>query len=91
MPIEHHTLTDCCAHLGIDLTDAHRALTDTTATARLLGHFIRSNQSPDAGNRAIAAPSDPYGHTRSTALFRPRLSAAMVPGRGAAARSSTRH
>jgi len=44
LPLEHHTLKDCCAHLGIELVDAHQALTDTIATARLLGHFIRSGR-----------------------------------------------
>lgn len=37
-----HTLAACCAHVGIELVDAHQALTDTLATARLLGHFIRA-------------------------------------------------
>jgi DNA polymerase III epsilon subunit-like protein len=42
LPLAHHTLGDCCDHLGIELTDAHQALDDTVATAQLLGHFIRS-------------------------------------------------
>jgi DNA polymerase III epsilon subunit-like protein len=42
LPLAHHRLADCCDHLGIELADAHQALTDTIATAQLLGHFIRS-------------------------------------------------
>jgi len=42
LPLENHTLKNCCDHLGIELVDAHQALTDTVATARLLGHFIRA-------------------------------------------------
>jgi DNA polymerase III subunit epsilon len=37
-----HTLGHCCDHLGIQLIDAHQALTDTVATAKVLRHFIDS-------------------------------------------------
>lgn len=33
-------LEDCCAACGIDLVDAHSAMADARATARLLGHYI---------------------------------------------------
>lgn len=33
-------LADCCAACGIDLVDAHSALADARATARLLGHYL---------------------------------------------------
>ena len=33
-------LADCCAASGIELVDAHSALADARATARLLGHYI---------------------------------------------------
>ena len=32
---------DCCEAVGIELTDAHSALGDALATARLLGFFLR--------------------------------------------------
>lgn len=33
-------LADCCAASGIELVDAHSALADARATARLLGHYL---------------------------------------------------
>jgi DNA polymerase III epsilon subunit-like protein len=53
LPLAHHKLEDCCTHLGIDLVDAHQALTDTIATAQLLGHFIRAGLCPADPARAI--------------------------------------
>jgi DNA polymerase III epsilon subunit-like protein len=55
LPLDHHTLKDCCEHLGIELVDAHQALTDTVATAQLLGHFIRAGHTRNAGGRVIPA------------------------------------
>lgn len=40
LPGAGRTLADCCAAFDIDLTDAHRALTDAHATAELLGSYI---------------------------------------------------
>lgn len=45
LPIGRHTLSACCAHLGIPLDHAHQALTDTVATAKLLAHFVRAAHS----------------------------------------------
>lgn len=42
LPLPNHKLESCCRHLGIDLRDAHQALADTLATAKLLNHFITS-------------------------------------------------
>ena len=40
LPGPPHKLANCCDHLGIELTNAHAALGDATATAELLAHFI---------------------------------------------------
>jgi DNA polymerase III epsilon subunit-like protein len=40
LPGPPHKLENCCARLGIDLSDAHQALADTVATAQMLGRFI---------------------------------------------------
>ena len=53
LPLEHHTLKDCCGYLGIELVDAHQALTDTLATAQLLAHFIRAGHCQGAGGQVI--------------------------------------
>lgn len=53
LPLDHHTLKDCCGYVGIDLVDAHQALTDTIATAQLLGHFIRSGHCRGGGAGVI--------------------------------------
>lgn len=42
LPLPNHRLETCCQRLGIGLTDAHQALADTLATAKLLSHFITS-------------------------------------------------
>jgi DNA polymerase III subunit epsilon len=39
-------LPDCCRHAKIPLTDAHAALGDATATAKLLGYFISKGVQP---------------------------------------------
>ena len=69
LPLAHHTLGDCCTHLGIDLTDAHQALDDTIATAQLLGHFIRSGHCA-AGGAAVIPPS-PNAPAPETSIARP--------------------
>jgi DNA polymerase III epsilon subunit-like protein len=70
LPIPNHKLNDCCDHLGIELHDAHQALTDTTATAHLLSHFIRSGQC--AANGATVIPQRGRGVTSAGAAFFPR-------------------
>jgi DNA polymerase-3 subunit epsilon len=40
LPGPSYKLADCCQTLGIDLTDAHSALGDALATARLLGLYV---------------------------------------------------
>lgn len=40
LPGPSYKLQDCCDTLGIELTDAHSALGDALATARLLGHYL---------------------------------------------------
>jgi DNA polymerase III subunit epsilon len=41
LPGPSFKLLDCCEAVGIDLIDAHSALGDAMATARLLGYFLR--------------------------------------------------
>ncbi|WP_296668071.1 exonuclease domain-containing protein [Demequina sp.] len=36
-------LSDCCAHFGIELANAHAALDDAEATATLLTHYMQSS------------------------------------------------
>jgi DNA polymerase III epsilon subunit-like protein len=86
LPLAHHTLADCCGHLGIDLVDAHQALDDTIATAQLLGHFIRAGHTRQHSARVIpprpagAAAADAAAATAAEA-FHPRraTSAARFP------------
>ncbi|MBW8803341.1 MAG: 3'-5' exonuclease [Catenulisporales bacterium] len=40
LPGPSYKLQDCCDTLGIELTDAHSALGDALATARLLGFYL---------------------------------------------------
>jgi DNA polymerase-3 subunit epsilon len=81
LPLAHHTLKDCCEHLGIELADAHQALNDTLATAHLLAHFIRAGHCA-AGDGVVIpaapvpAPGAPGGAVRA---FHPRREA--VPAR----------
>jgi DNA polymerase III epsilon subunit-like protein len=80
LPLAHHTLQDCCTHLGIDLTGAHQALEDTLATAHLLAHFIRSGQCPADRARVIPpAPSRPAGESEAAFYPRRALTAARLP------------
>ena len=71
LPLAHHTLKDCCGHLGIDLVGAHQALDDTLATAQLLGHFVRSGHTLTA-SRARVVPPSPARATGTAAAFFPR-------------------
>jgi DNA polymerase III epsilon subunit-like protein len=43
-----HKLATLCERYGIDLTHAHDALHDATATAQLLPHLLRGNGVSDA-------------------------------------------
>lgn len=78
LPLAHHTLKDCCDHLGIDLVDAHEALADTLATAQLLGHFIRSGQRLGGRSIPIRAADRPPRAPIHTVLH-PRGRAGRVP------------
>jgi DNA polymerase-3 subunit epsilon len=74
LPLPNHKLEDCCTHLGIDLIGAHQALTDTTATARLLGHFVRTGGVSEA--RAIPAqPGGPVPSQRGMPVWYSRATA----------------
>lgn len=71
LPLASHKLGDCCAYLDIDLTDAHQALDDTLATARLLGHFI--GRSIDLGGAIVPAQTRvPPPGTPIDQAFHPR-------------------
>lgn len=41
LPTAPRSLAGCCAHVGIPLEGQHAALVDATATAALLGHYLR--------------------------------------------------
>ena len=82
LPLAHHRLGDCCAHLGIDLSDAHQALTDTVATAQLLGHFIRAGQCAEIPARATAVTSRAPGSAAFLTSLRPRRLAAATVASG---------
>jgi len=41
LPGPSYKLLDCCEAVGVPLTDAHSALGDALATARLLGFFLQ--------------------------------------------------
>lgn len=51
LPGPTYKLADCCEAVGIDLTDAHSALGDALATARLLGLYLARNI--DLGGMAV--------------------------------------
>jgi DNA polymerase III subunit epsilon len=66
LPGSTHRLEVCCDLLGIELSDAHQALADTVATARLLSHFITGGvrlegavvpaQHPETGQLQLELP-----------------------------------
>lgn len=82
LPLSNHKLSDCCTHLGIDLTDAHQALDDTLATAQLLGYFIRNGHC--AASQASVIPASAHAlETSAESVFYPRRpGAAYVPRQG---------
>jgi len=71
LPLSSHTLSACCRHLGIDLTDAHQALADTLATAKLLSHFIMSGF-PLEGVALPAVAGVPHPRSAAEDRFLPR-------------------
>jgi DNA polymerase III subunit epsilon len=71
LPGPPHRLEDCCSHLDIGLTDAHQALADTVATARVLGHFIRSGVRLEGVTVPVRA-GIPAQRVPIEAVFRPR-------------------
>lgn len=71
IPGPPHKLANCCAHAGITLTDAHKALGDATATAHLLGYFLRHGLAP-TGTAVRTRPPVPMPRPPLERLFRPR-------------------
>jgi DNA polymerase-3 subunit epsilon len=67
-----HQLADCCRHAGIDLTDAHMAIGDAAATAKLLGYFLRRGV-PLAGTAVRSAALVPQQREPVETLLRPRV------------------
>jgi DNA polymerase-3 subunit epsilon len=58
-----HRLADCCRDTGIVLSDAHSAVGDATATAELLGYFLRRGV---VGGATTARPVLPGQRSAST-------------------------
>jgi DNA polymerase III subunit epsilon len=62
-----HKLADCCDYAKIELRDAHKALGDATATARLLSYFLGAGVVPAGAavrRRAfIPEPRTPIGQS----------------------------
>ncbi|MBS2966945.1 3'-5' exonuclease [Actinocrinis puniceicyclus] len=71
LPLASHTLGACCGHLGIDLTEAHQALADTLATAKLLSHFITAGF-PLEGVALPALTGMPHPRSPAEDRFLPR-------------------
>jgi DNA polymerase-3 subunit epsilon len=72
IPTTRHQLADCCRHAGIALTHAHMAIGDATATAELVGYFLRRGVLP----RGTAVRSDalvPQQREPVEKLLRPRV------------------
>jgi DNA polymerase III subunit epsilon len=72
IPASRHQLADCCQHAGIALTDAHMALGDATATAKLLGYFLRRGV-PLTGSPVLSATLVPQQREPVETLLRPRV------------------
>ena len=73
LPGPSYKLADCCEAVGIDLTDAHSALGDALATARLLGLFLA--RGVDVGGIAVrphAAVPQPRAEANGLFLSRAR-------------------
>ncbi len=66
-----HQLAGCCRHAGIDLIDAHNAIGDATATAKLLGYFLRHGV-PLPGTAVTSAALVPPQREPVETLLRPR-------------------
>lgn len=71
LPGPTYKLADCCLYTRITLTDAHKALGDATATAKLLGYFIQRGIDP-AGRVVRPQIPAPRPGTPANDLFRPR-------------------
>jgi DNA polymerase III subunit epsilon len=71
IPGPPHKLADCCNHARIELRDAHKALGDATATARLLAYFMTIGINP-VGTPVIERPLVPAARTPIDKLFSPR-------------------
>lgn len=72
IPASRHQLADCCRHAGIALTDAHKAIGDATATAKLLGYFLRLGV-PLPGSPVLSASLVPQQREPVETLLRPRV------------------
>lgn len=72
IPASRHQLADCCRHAGIALTDAHMALGDATATAKLLGYFLRRGV-PLTGSPVPSAAFVPQQREPVETLLRSRV------------------
>jgi DNA polymerase-3 subunit epsilon len=71
LPGPSYKLADCCQTLGITLTDAHSALGDALATARLLTLYL--NRGLDLGGMPVRPhPSVPQPRTEIGGQFRSR-------------------
>lgn len=71
LPGPSYKLVDCCETVGIELTDAHSALGDALATARLLGFYL--SRGVDVGGMAVrplpAVPPVPQPRAEVGGLF----------------------
>ncbi|GAA2002529.1 hypothetical protein GCM10009838_80580 [Catenulispora subtropica] len=71
LPGPSYKLADCCETVGIELTDAHSALGDALATARLLGFYLA--RGVDLGGMAVRPhASVPQPRAEIGELFRSR-------------------
>ena len=73
LPGPSYKLLDCCEAVGVELTDAHSALGDALATARLLGFFLQRGVNVGGmAVRAQAAVPQPRGELSELFLSRSR-------------------
>jgi DNA polymerase-3 subunit epsilon len=71
LPGPSYRLLECCQAAGIELTDAHSALGDALATARLLGVFLQ--RGIDVGGMAVRPQTAvPQPRAELSELFRSR-------------------
>jgi DNA polymerase III subunit epsilon len=73
LPGPRHQLADCCRHAGIELTHAHMAIGDATATAKLVGYFLRHGIRL-TGQAVRPGPVIPTQREPVEKLLRPRIS-----------------